>query len=436
MEYEYGSPEAAPAPGQISAPQNEVKPPFSASASEKIAALAMYLLAYCYVRMWSETEYGRVLLCAFTLGFVALTEYLHRRTARSRESWVWLGCVAALLLSIVLDRCRAWDNGEPMLLLHVFAVWWVLSRSGTLLEGESGHLLPADALDGFVIFPFGHFPLRLRCLAAAVGAWRGERKKLSAVTAVWTVLALAFAAALLVTAANLLMAADRGFADLLDGLVGQLGWEWDSWRLIELLLSLPVGAYLFGLIAGTAREDRSRLRARGEGVKDTLVQFRQVPRAVWTAMAALFCVLYCAFFVVQGSYLFGAFTRSLPDGFVVAEYARQGFFELCKVMAVNFALLWLVTRTSRPEGNSDRGVKALCLVLLGQSLLFAVIALSKLALYIDCFGFTPKRLQSSWLVCVLGCGCICAAVSLLSGKKTMRVWMMFGAVTLALLCLY
>ena len=69
-------------------------------------------------------------------------------------------------------------------------------------------------------------------------------------------------------------------------------------------------------------------------------------------------------------------------------------------------------------------------------MLFAVIAFSKLLLYISCFGFTPLRLQSSWLVCVLFIGCVCAVYSLLSGKKSFRVWMMFGAVTLALLHLY
>ena len=80
--------------------------------------------------------------------------------------------------------------------------------------------------------------------------------------------------------------------------------------------------------------------------------------------------------------------------------------------------------------------RALCLALLSESFLLAVVALSKLALYIDCFGFTPRRLQSTWLACVLAFGCCCAAWSLARGEKTFRVWMIFGAVTLSLLCLY
>lgn len=65
-----------------------------------------------------------------------------------------------------------------------------------------------------------------------------------------------------------------------------------------------------------------------------------------------------------------------------------------------------------------------------------MVAFSKLALYVDCFGFTPRRLQSLWLVCVLACGCVCALVALFTRKKVFRAWMIFGAVSLSLLCLY
>ena len=75
-------------------------------------------------------------------------------------------------------------------------------------------------------------------------------------------------------------------------------------------------------------------------------------------------------------------------------------------------------------------------VIAGIFVLLAVVALSKLALYISCFGFTPLRLQSSWLVCVLLFACVCALYSLWTGKKSMRAWMIFGAVTLSLLHLY
>ena len=175
------------------------------------------------------------------------------------------------------------------------------------------------------------------------------------------------------------------------------------------------------------------MRRRGASAEAALPKLRVVPEAVWLAALGVFSALYLAFFFVQGRYLFGAFTRTLPESFTVAEYARQGFFELCRVMAINFTLFWLVSRTARRESRPVRWMTATLLV---ESMLFAVVALSKLALYIVCFGFTPKRLQSTWLVCVLLFGSACALYTHLTGRKSMRTWMIFGAVTLALLCIW
>ena len=456
-------PEAQPASGGVVAPQNApaqrvigvpgvpraLEPSaFDASNVEIAAAFLSYVLAYGYVRLWSALFDGvgaplaKLLLAGFTAGFFALGEALHRDTPRKRESWVWLGCEALVLASLLLDRGRALADGLPFLFLHIFAVWWALSRSNTLLEGQSGRFLPLDALNGFAAFPFSHFFLRARTARFALSRLRGgrEREKGESGTLAWTLLMSAAALGLLVLAASLLTAADEGFSHLLSGFAALFRFDWDRERWIRLLMrvlfSLPVGAYLFGLLSGTRREERCALSARAAGADETLSMLRGVPESVWAVLLSLFCVLYALFFAVQGRYLFGAFTRTLPEGFVVAEYARQGFFELCKVMAVNFALLYLASRSAKSGPRESRVLRAASLALLAESLLLAFVALSKLALYIDCFGFTPRRLQSTWLVCVLAAGCLCAMWSLLKNAKTFRAWMYFGAVTLSLLCLY
>ena len=167
-----------------------------------------------------------------------------------------------------------------------------------------------------------------------------------------------------------------------------------------------------------------------------LERLRRISPVFWEAVIVLFSVLYLAFFILQGSYLFGAFSGKLPEGFIVAEYARQGFFELCKIMTVNAVLIWLSTHFSNCSGVRERRLRVFCLILLLESILFAVIAFSKLALYISIYGFTPLRLQSSWLVCVLFTGCVLWIGHLFTGKRLFRVWMIFSAATLTLLMLY
>ena len=97
------------------------------------------MLAYLYVDLFWFTPSAplqRLLLTAFTVLFCAGTELLFRREKPSTESFVWLGCLLAVLASIAAGRCRVW-GGWSVLFLHGFAVYWLLARSGRLLEGGS-----------------------------------------------------------------------------------------------------------------------------------------------------------------------------------------------------------------------------------------------------------------------------------------------------------
>ncbi len=401
---------------------------------EIAAAIVLYPTAYLYARALTSIHY---LLCLglFTALFVLVGEYLCWGRKRPAESVVWFGCLALITVGVLAERTRVWGPVLPILFMHIFAVWWYLSRAGKLVAGESGRFLPLDALNGFVRIPFGNFFLRITCLRRAARSRRnGEqtgRKKGASIAAVL------LGALLLYWAVSSLAAADSGFERLVDGLLQALRLPVNTGEFVlRLLLSLPVGAWLFGLLAGAPRVRNERLREERNRTEEMVAKLRVVPGGEWTALAAIFIAVYALFFAMQGSYLFGAFVRRLPEGFIVSQYARRGFFELCRAMAINFALLWLMTRTGRvPEGRG-RTQKIMCTLLLAASMLFAVVAFSKLMLYISCFGFTPKRLQSSWLVTVLFAGCAAALYNLWTGKKAFKYWMMFGAVTLSVLCIW
>ena len=317
------------------------KPPFSASRKEQLLAFGMYVLAYVYLgyQWWA--------LPLFAAGFIAAAEYLFRGQKRSWESWIWLGCM------LLVTGCIAWRGLHPyqydsrypelvnheyilsekllFLILHIFAVYWLMSRSGRLTGGESGHLLPLDALYAFVLVPFKNFFLRIRCVLFALKPKQERKVNAGAVAA--AVLAAVVVLVLLVMAMTQLSAADDTFSALLAGLRDALTLDLDQVWFYRFLLSLPVGAYVFGLLAGLGRETPETMRKHGASAETALPKLRVVPEAVWLAALGVFSVLYLAFFFVQGRYLFGAFTRTLPESFTVAEYARQGFFELCRVTA-------------------------------------------------------------------------------------------------------
>lgn len=83
--------------------------PFCANRAERLALPVSYVLAYLYVDLFWFTPSAplqRLLLTAFTVLFCAGTELLFRREKPSTESFVWLGCLLAVLASIAAGRCR------------------------------------------------------------------------------------------------------------------------------------------------------------------------------------------------------------------------------------------------------------------------------------------------------------------------------------------
>lgn len=408
---------------------------FCASREELIAALITYAASYMYtVALFDSPD---ILWLWLPIGalLVGAAELLCRGTRAAGESFVWLGCFAVCVVSAVFGLSNVWERGniELFIFVHAFLIWWVMSRSGKLLEGESGHMLPVDAFNALIRLPFGNFFLGFRTLAAAGREKRergGETKKPFG----WVLLAAVVCAVLFIKAAVLLSEADSGFGMYMEKLFSRFRMNC-SWNAVfYFLFSIPVWCWLYGLIGGAYRLESAAVERQRAGVNAFLEKIRRVPSGLWCAAVGAFSMMYLAFFVMQFSYLFGAFTRTLPEGFIVSEYARQGFFELCRIMALNFALLWLVTRMN-DGGRGGRLIRVLCAVLLAESMIFALIALSKLGLYISCFGFTPRRLQSTWLVCVLLAGCVLWMYTLFTGKRVFRKWMYFSAVSLAALAL-
>ena len=407
--------------------------PFAVRPRELLPAILSYPLAFLYAHMLFDLFFEDAsspiltLFAVFTLLFCLGVEYRHRGVRAGWERWVWLGCLALCVLCPLFRTNQVWEGYTP-LFAHGFAVYYVLCRANVLLEGRTSHLLPLDALWGAVVFPFQHFFLRIRVILSSIQ----RRSRGSGMTILWSILATLAAAIVFVLAGNLLSQADRGFEKLVQSLLARQTFDAGPFY-CKLVLSLPVGAYIYGLIAGTGREEPEEIHKRGSRICEWLEKLRAVPVQVWIVLLGVFALLYAVFFCVQARYLFGAFSRTLPEDFTVAEYARQGFFELCRVMMLNFGLLWLALRSAGESVKTHRGLRIAATVILAESLLLAVTAGSKLWLYIDCFGFTPLRLQSAWLIAVLAAGVIAAMWSLWTNRRSVRAWAIFSGVSLALL---
>ena len=252
-------------------------------------AVLMYPLAYFYLRgvMFPQSypDWGMPVFAALFIVYVDCAARAAHRTA-AKETPLWAVCWMALAAAYPLYGYQPGPLGDwQWPAWHLFAVWYVLARCGMLAQGQSGSLAPLDALAGFVLLPFGNFFLRARTVFAALRTHlqdrTGTRKVLRLIVTAAVTLALCG------VAWGLLAAADANFAAL-----GQQVSDWwgrllNNVRFIDQLMyilhSLPVGAWLYGLVGGSLR--RKAPPATAQQCAAVLENCRIVPRT--TAVAAV-----------------------------------------------------------------------------------------------------------------------------------------------------
>lgn len=390
-----------------------------------------YLFWECWWSAWRLTGWARPLaVFCFFYAAVVLAYLRAAGRAPTRESWFWLGVTLCLGVSQALPWGPLY-SGDPLLAAWNFvallaaAAYWTLGAAGGLVNGGTSNWLAFDLLDAGCVTPFGNF-LRL---PAALLARRKEGKRPWGAALGGGILGLLLVALALPSLAG----ADDGFARML----AQLG-DWFSASFTEMIFktcfAVPTGLYLYGLVYGPLHRRRDGTLWQKPGLCRVQREVRVLPAAAVAAALGVLCAVYTAFIALQFSYLFGAFFGRLPEGFTYASYARQGFFELCRVAALNAAVLagaWVLARRGTHLGL----VKLFSALLGGCTLLLLATAAAKLGMYVAAYGLTPARVQAAagilWLLAVF-----CLGLARLRRRLPLVRWAVWlGAVLFCLLCL-
>ena len=362
------------------------------------AALASYPLAWLYVKkLLFLNLFEGFWLLIFAVLFLAGVEVLARALHRpaGKETPLWAGCWLVLSVVMPLWGYQNTLSDWQMLVWHLFAVWFVLARCGMLAQGYTGSLCFLDALAGLLVLPFGNFFRRIGTIAAGIASLGRHRVRLrqtgvAAVTAALTLL-------LCGTAWGLLSAADPNFAA-----VGQQVQRWlatllDGPTVVEnlfvFLLSLPVGAWLYGLVAGALR--RQTPPCTGDRFYAALEPLRVLPAVTANTVVGALCAIYGLFFILQAL----EWLAAAPLGLTAPQastFAVDGFWELLRILLLDFCVLAAVRFLGRRP--LPRMLAALfCLF----GIAFAALAGAKLAVYVRLYAFTPRRVVAGWFLCVL-----------------------------------
>ncbi len=212
-----------------------------------------------------------------------------------------------------------------------------------------------------------------------------------------------------------LLSYDDAFTSLLSEMA-----RWDlsdaASHLFSVILGIPVGMMLFGAVTAS-EEHRGEELLDDETCDKIAASVRIVSAVTVTAAATPLLAVYALFFFSQWPYFVSGFTGELPQGFSFAEYAREGFFQLCAVSVINFAVILLACvcmkrRDSRPPVI----LRVLTMVYAACTLVLISTAVAKMVMYIDTYGLTRKRVYATWFMLVLAALFVLAAVKMVAPR--------------------
>ncbi|MCL2046497.1 MAG: DUF4173 domain-containing protein [Oscillospiraceae bacterium] len=366
--------------------ENKFKP----DVTDFLFALKAFVLGYFFT-IWVFLSWQGWGVTVFTTVYLySVNKYLNKKDSlvRSRESIFWWIITWVVGISYAL-----WDNRSLSLIRGFFlfcsAVYYVIVASGRTVMGRTGNYLLLDGINALFFIPFGNF---LNQYVSVKGLRWGTEKQKKTISIVAGLLLALF----LVMCLNpLLSRADSGGFRIVSGFIASifaLAKEYLKFIHIYLFFTIPIAAYIYGLVSGVAHGKATGL-IKPESAKKAADALRIIqPTTIYIALGAV-CGLYFIFILSQLPYFFSAFTGNRPIGWLVySEYARQGFFELCNIVFINLVIIMLGNVMCKKEGYNMKLFKMYNIILACITLVLIATAFSKMALYINVYGLTMRRL--------------------------------------------
>lgn len=252
---------------------------------------------------------------------------------------------------------KAWDFGQYTFLL--FAFWM-----------QTLEMVPVPFRD------FGYYR-------------KGTKKKLSA-TKRYVLIGIVLGLPILLVTTLLLASADQIFSDMLGKIFNfEIINDWLMKNLPENIVLLPCGFILYTLLIYLV----FAALCRGE-----LVAQERKPRMFGTAIAVtVFCMIDVVYVLFSGIQFLYLFAGGLPDGYVYAEYARRGFFELLFVALINFILVLSGNRYFVKNTALKISMTVTCFC----TYVMILSSAYRMYMYIDVYHLTFLRVFVLWFLLLL-----------------------------------
>ena len=318
--------------------------------------------------------------------------------------------VSALIVSATLVL-----NSNPMLqsLANAYAMvtycYYIYAAQGNSTKKGFTDFIVIDYHKALFVAPFNKLGSLLQ------GMFSGRTKKSGAVLGKFIKGGLiAFIPTILVCG---LLSYDRGFYRIIENMGSYI--DMDAGNVFshiwQLCFGIIVGQYVFRLFL--ASSDKAVETTNEE---ECVAKIKSIQKAhVITTLTAVLPIIfiYVIFFISQRGYYMSAFSGKLPTGLSYAEYAREGFFQLCMVSFINMIIIVFVQLFMNAENSVVAKIKVGIVITYAVcTLILIATAMSKMSLYIESYGLTQKRVYSSWFMIVLALLFVVAVVKQFAKK--------------------
>ena len=344
-------------------------------------AIATYLFGYFYASLYVIYFAFAKLALLYIIMIETSAYFIHKE--RTKESILW----ACLLLfqGILLGFDRSFEI-EKVAILHANVIYYTLCRFQKLSLPNTSETILLDFFQGWIIQPFSHLFARIIHIIKYLRTYIHSQQLKT------VVFSMVILIPLVLFALGQLSAIDQNFASLTTSLFRLIFHPLNSIYFFRIIWSLPVGAYLFGLISSCILSEKPFISY--DGCREFFQKKKVIPLISLRITTVVLLALYLAFFIFQLSDL--PTVLAAPTAQSSCEYAVRGFWNFFRIMGLNIVLILALNFLIQKENTSSTKIDTY--ILLFTTICFNLLACLKLGLYFFTYGYTERRVIALWLL--------------------------------------
>ncbi len=375
---------------ELIAPKQEPKVVRDFSILESVFAWLSFVVGYLFCRAFpvGETPLGGFLFIVFI--FVATFILLKIKGCTFRPLPIILALSAvAMSASLIIS-----NNSFIYFFAYSYSLavycYFIYAVAGEPIKSGFNDCIIMDFFKAIFVTPFFAFSQLFKGMFSGRSK-RGEK--------VFSKILLGLALAVIPTAIVLgLLSYDDSFSNLMEKIFGftDIGSQ-----IVSLIFAIPIGMYVFGLFISSSDKICKNLITQQE-CENAYRNVKIAPTVTIMVAAIPLLLVYVVFFISQFDYYISGFTGVLPSDLSYAQYAREGFFQLCIVSVINLLVILLaLVFTKRKAEQPSSPLKILTIIYSVFTLILISTAVAKMIMYINYYGLTQKRVYATWFMFLL-----------------------------------